>query len=103
MTKGVRVVFIKKKQLLPLTLLLLASSVEVQAGPRDQAKKLYSSLTGNTANKAIADKYEKMVKDGKIKAAAKEIVESNQGFYNVTLKVAYYFSPCYFLDILFDI
>jgi|LULL01.1.fsa_nt_gb hypothetical protein len=86
MTKGVRVVFIKKKQLLPLTLLLLASSVEVQAGPRDQAKKLYSSLTGNTANKAIADKYEKMVKDGKIKAAAKEIVESNQGFYNVTLK-----------------
>tara|TARA_Y100000768_G_scaffold389012_1_gene390233 strand:+ start:10785 stop:11966 length:1182 start_codon:yes stop_codon:yes gene_type:complete len=56
------------------------------AEKRDQAKQLYSSLTGGTANKAIADKYEAMIANGKVELAAKEIIESNEGFYNVTLK-----------------
>lgn len=61
-------------------------SVCVHASERDQAKQLYSSLTGGTANKAIADRYERMIKEGKTQEAAKQIVESNEGFYNVTLK-----------------
>ena len=64
-----------------LTLALVA-----HAGKRDQAKQLYSSLTGGTANKATADKYEAMIANGKVEQAAKEIIESNEGFYNVTLK-----------------
>jgi hypothetical protein len=73
----------RKKYLASLLILATSSAV---AGPRDQAKKLYSSLTGNTANKATADKYEAMVVSGELDAAARDMVEGNLGFYNVTLK-----------------
>ena len=74
-----------KRNLIVASSLFLASSMTF-AGPRDQAKKLFSSLTGNTANKQIADQYEAMVRNGQTQQAARQIVEGNYGFYNVTLK-----------------
>lgn len=74
-----------KRKVLFTSCLILAGTTSF-AGSRDQAKKLYSSLTGNTANKATADKYQVMLKEGKMDQAAREMVESNAGFYNVTLK-----------------
>jgi len=68
------------------SLLISASGM---ASERDQAKRLFSSLTGNTANKAQADYYEAKIKAGQLDEAAREIVESGQGFYNVTLKNFY--------------
>lgn len=74
-----------KRNCLITSCLILATS-STYAGSRDQAKKLYSSLTGNTANKATADRYEAMIKNGQTIQAAKDMVEGNYGFYNVTLK-----------------
>lgn len=74
------------KNFLLTSFLMIGVSGNALADSRDQAKKLYSSLTGNTANKATADKYETLLKSGKLNQAAREIVESNKGFYNVTLK-----------------
>lgn len=72
-----------------LTSVVVLASAASFAGPRDQAKKLYSSLTGNTANKAVADRYEAMIRAGNVKQAANDIVEGDHGFYNVTLKNFY--------------
>jgi hypothetical protein len=76
---------VKKMKMLLLST-ALAACFSVSANERDQAKSLFSSLTGSTANKENADKYEAMLKEGKLTEAAEDIVESNQGFYNVTLK-----------------
>ncbi len=75
-----------------LTLILILTSLTAYGGnEREQSKRLYSSLTGGTANKAIADKYEaKLISDGPL-AAAEEIIESGQGFYSATLRN--FFSP----------
>lgn len=74
----------RKKRVFALLIVFL--SAPANSGERDQAKSLYSSLTGSTANKATADKYEAMIKAGNTREAAVEIIDSNQGFYNVTLK-----------------
>jgi hypothetical protein len=79
----------KKNRIVVMSLLVATTSSIVNAGPRDQAKKLFSSLTGNTPNKKIADKYEQKIKSVGVKAAAKEMVEGNYGFYNVTLRNFY--------------
>ncbi len=76
----------KKLNALILTFSLVSVPITVSSAERDQAKKLYSSLTGNTANKAQADYYEQLIKEGSLAQAALEMVESNKGFYNVTLK-----------------
>lgn len=83
---GERVVksFSKSKFILCTSLILPFTMANAE--PRDQAKKLYSSLTGNTPNKAIADKYEAILKEEGAKKAALEMVEGEHGFYNVTLK-----------------
>ncbi len=65
---------------------LATVSTSALSNERDQAKTLYSSLTGGTANKDTADKYEGYMRDKKYREAAKEIIEANEGFYNVTLK-----------------
>lgn len=68
-----------------LTSFLLISA-SVSAGEREQAKRIYSILTGGTANKAKADKYEQTLKTKGAKALADEIIESGDGFYNTTLR-----------------
>lgn len=69
-----------------LTSVLICSTTAAFAAERDQAKKLYSALTGNTANKFQADLYENLIKQNKPGEAARLIIDSNKGFYNVTLK-----------------
>lgn len=75
-----------KAVIVMLTFASFSISHLAYADSREQAKRLYSSLTGNTPNKAIADKYEKILLENGADAAAKEMVEGNHGFYNVTLK-----------------
>lgn len=67
--------------------LMMISSVSSFAGSeREQAKRIYSSLTGGTANKAKADEIEaKLKKDGAL-SLAEEVIDSGEGFYSATLR-----------------
>lgn len=76
---------VKKIVILSLASIFVIANLAF-ATERDQAKKLYSSLTGNTPNKSQADQYELMLKNNGASATALNIIEANKGFYNVTLK-----------------
>lgn len=82
---GMLVKTLNKNKMLSFIITFVAAT-SANADSRDQAKRLYSSLTGNNPNKAIADKYEKLLEEKGPDAAARDIVEGNHGFYNVTLK-----------------
>lgn len=75
-----------KSTLLISCLAIGSSAIAQESVERRQAKKLIKNLTGYTPNKAEADYYEAKVKAGQVNEAAREIIEANLGFYNVTLK-----------------
>ncbi len=79
----------KNHKFLVTSLILATASTSLYAGPREQGKKLFSSLTGGTANKQLADELEKKMKEKGPHKTARDIVEGNYGFYNVTLKNFY--------------
>lgn len=81
------------KKMIATCIGLAALSGSVHAGPNEQAQRMYSSLTGSTPNKAEVETYAALIKQGKKREAAKQIVDSNKGFYNVTLKD--FFTPMF--------
>jgi hypothetical protein len=56
------------------------------AGARDQARRLYSSLTGGVPAKAYLDELTKLVAAGKAQDAAQKIIQDSPSFYSVTVK-----------------
>lgn len=77
----------KKVRLMTGIIALVTSTA--YADSRSKARKLYSSLTGGTANKAKVSELEALINQNRVKDAAKSIIDSNAGFYNVTLKNFY--------------
>lgn len=65
-----------------LTTLLLTS---VQAGPREQAKRLHDRLAGVPPSAAVLNEMETKISEGNANDAARIAIE-NSAFYNVTLK-----------------
>jgi hypothetical protein len=72
-----------------LAAILAFSSFSAYAASREQVQKLYSSLTGGTANKAEVTELKVLLDTNKTQEAARSIINSNKGFYNVTLKNFY--------------
>ncbi len=77
---------------LVVPLLITLSFVSVQATTRDQARKLYSSLTGTTPTSTEITLIAGKLDAGKAREAARDIVDSKNGinsqgtFYNITVK-----------------
>lgn len=71
---------------------MIISSVCSLAGSREQAARLFASLTGAKANKQQLDYIEKKIKAGKSEEVARDIIDSrnslktNGSFYSVVLK-----------------
>ncbi len=71
---------------------LLTLSMNSQAGPREQAKRLFISLTGTSPDSSQLSNVESKIRSGNIRSAARDIIDSRNGittngaFYNVTLK-----------------
>ena len=80
------------KRKLILSLLMISLAVPATAGSREQAARLFSSLTGAKASREQLDVIEKKIKEGKEREIARDIIDSQNGintkgmFYNVVLK-----------------
>lgn len=68
-----------------LLALILFASAAVQAGPREQAKRMHDRLTGVPPTDAVLDAMAADIAAGKPEDAAMKAME-NPAFYNVTLK-----------------
>ena len=82
----------KKRQIIISTLLFALTSSSSFAGTREQAARLFASLTGAKANRVQLNYIEAQIKAGKEKQVARDIIDSKNGintrgmFYNVVLK-----------------